>query len=310
MQVLLMFSYKALRQTAAAALFALSVTTVTTGCDTLTNLVISNEQEVAIGEEVDKQIRAEFTLLADTDPASIWANDLVQQMVPASAQFRKPSDIGEYKVKVIYDNSLVNAFAAPGGYIYIVSGLVLTAGNCAEVAGVVGHELAHVTQRHSVKKIAQSSAALGLSDIVLNEGITQSVAEGIYGFLLNTTFSRKDEKESDKVGTQIIYETGYNPYALAHMFQNLADLSAGNEPPRFLSSHPLSKDRVAAIENQIESSWPGQVQEYDDPALTYDCLLPAGSTSASFEAVKTHLRTGTVTFDLNSNQNPTAPTTP
>lgn len=296
-----MSALTSIRHSVLAAALGVSLV-ATTGCDTLTDMVISNQQEVELGASVDQQIIEEYKILKDTDPVAVWANDLVQYMVPQSAEFRKPSEIGGYKVKVIYDNDLVNAFAAPGGFVYIVSGLILESANCAEVAGVVGHELAHVTQRHSVKKIAKSSAALGLSDIILNEGLTKDVAEGVYAFLMNTTFSRKDESESDKVGTQIMYNTGYNPYALAHMFENLAELSKGKEPPRFLSSHPLSGDRAVAIRNQIEKSWPGQVDENDNQILNYDCL----GTTTGFEDIKQRLRAGTVDVRPDSGLKPPA----
>ena len=237
---------------AACALLALTAA----GCSGLSRVLISNEQELEIGAGVDLQIEAEYRILDDADPVAVWARQLVGHMVPHSARFRDPAQVNNYSVKVIYDNSLVNAFAAPGGYTYIATGLVLEAATCAEIAGVMGHELAHVTQRHGVKRLTGAAVTLGLTSAVLSGGLTQDVIVGIYGFLMNTTFSRKDETEADEVGVQIMHASGYNPYALADFFRTLARMSSGRVPT-FLSSHPDSGDRAEAIESIIRQRWSG-----------------------------------------------------
>lgn len=275
-----------------------------TGCDTISSWLISSEQEVELGEGVDDQIHLEYEIVDAEDPTAKWADDLVQNMVESANEYRNASEFGGYKVHVIYDNELVNAFAAPGGFIYIASGLVLAAESCGQVAGVVGHELAHVTQRHSVKRLAQSSAALGLSDILFEEGLTKSVIDGVYTFLVNTTFSRRDETEADKVGTAIMHASGYNPYALADMFAMLAELSAGREPPRFLSSHPLSSDRVEAIHTQIEETWGDSIQPEGDETYVKSCI----GTSLSFEEVRKFFEDGDVEIVPDTGEQP--PTEP
>lgn len=273
-----------------------------TGCDTITNLFISNGEEVEIGAQVADQIYDEYKLLDPTDPVAQWADSLVQEMVEASTDFRDPEVIGGYKVHVIYDNDLVNAFAAPGGFVYIASGLVLQTKTCGEVAGVVGHELAHVTERHSVKAMTQAAVTLGLTNAALKEGLTKEVANGVYGFLMNTTFSRKDESEADDVGTKIMHGTGYNPYALAHMFEKLAELNEGREPPEFLSSHPASAKRATAIREEIEENWPGEIQETGDPVYTYDCITQG---VIDYSEVQSRLQAGSVKVLAGSGMNPT-----
>lgn len=279
-------------QRGARALLPLAFTASLAGCggDGLSKLLISNQQERELGAGVADQIALEYKLAAVEDPVHIWANELVQNMVPASESFRRSSDIGGYKVRVINDPRLVNAFAAPGGYVYIATGLVINAESCAAVAGVVGHELAHVTQRHSVNALIKSGAVSGLADLILGDGIPTAIIDSTWSFLRSTTFSRKDESESDKVGTVIMHDSGYNPYALAHMFETLADLTAGNEPPKFLSSHPASKDRAASIRTQIEKTWKGAVIEEASPTLTYGCV----GTSVPFETVLRRIEDGLV----------------
>lgn len=278
-------------------LVLIAFASVSSGCDSISSMLISNAQEVELGAAVDEQIHDENKIVLTTDPTSIWANQLVDSMKAAANEHRQSSEFEDYKVKVIYDNDLVNAFAAPGGYIYLVSGLVLAADNCGQVAGVVAHELAHVTERHSIKRVAKHSAALGLTDLIFEQGLTKSVIDGVYTFLLQTTFSRRDETQADEVGATIMHDSGYNPYALAGMFQKFADLSDGREPPRFLSSHPLSKDRVQAIQKQIAETWPDEnIQQSNDPVYSTDCL----STDLNFEEVQELFRSGNVAVDPNT----------
>lgn len=255
-----------------------------TGCDGLTSFFVSNEQEVQLGFEVSKEIDQDYTLFAEDDPVTQWATQLVDGMTPAADAFRESEKFDGYKVHVIDDNSLVNAFAAPGGFVYIASGLVLASDTCAEVAGVVGHEMAHVTERHSAKSLAKNAATLGLSDFLLNDGITKDIAEGVYVFAMQTHFSRKDESAADRVGAEIMYETGYNPYALADMFRFLGDQGTSpNKLTQFFSSHPESTERANTIEKQIEDSW-DDVQKTGGQ-YTYGCL----GTTLDFQEVKTRL---------------------
>lgn len=290
MNAMLITSYHRLPLLLLAFFFTLTLS----ACDTLTSFVVSDAQEVEIGAEVDHEIRDEFRVLPASDPATKWAEALVASLNDAADDYRDSSRIDDYKVHVIDDNELINAFAAPGGYIYIVSGLILQADDCAEVAGVVGHELAHVTQRHSAKSLAKNAAAFGLTDIFLNEGAIKESTELLYAFVQGTAFSRKDETEADKVGANIVYNSGYHPKGLANMFRTLGNIAPDEEPKdpskmnrflEFFSSHPDSARRVKAIENQIEKDWP----DVDtDGQHTYDCVN-LGNGVMSFSEVQQHL---------------------
>lgn len=297
--------FAALPSLAARAIAPLALTATVVGCGGggISQLLISDQQEQEIGAGVHDQLAAEYKLANDNDPVTLWANQLVQYMVPHSEQFRPSSNIGGYKVAVINDPTLVNAFAAPGGYVYIATGLVVNATSCAEVAGVVGHELAHVTQRHSVKAMTKGAAVGGIADLILGEGISANVINLAWSFLQNTTFSQKAEAESDKIGTTIMHDSGYNPYALAHMFETLADLSAGKEPPKFLSSHPASKDRAASIRRQIEKSWGDTVTEDANPDFEYGCL----GTTLTFDDVIARINAGQVTTKPGTGTKPPSP---
>jgi predicted Zn-dependent protease len=269
------------------AILVIASGAVATGCG---GALVSNEQERQIGADVSQQVAAEYRTVAEGDPVARWADQLVQAMVPASEEFRDPDEFGGYKVEVIAADDLVNAFAVPGGYLYFATGIILQADTCAELAGVVGHEIAHVTERHSAEKLSQSAVASSLATVVLGEGLPSQIAQATWSFLQSTTFSRQDEKEADEVGTQILYETGYNPYALAEMFRKLGE-SGGPRPPEFLSSHPDPDNRVEAIHDLIQNKYGSRVRPNE--TQTYDCI----GTRLTLEQVKERIRNGQLQLD-------------
>lgn len=257
----------------------------------LGGVLVSNEKEVEMGAGVDQQLRAEFRLAAGSDPAAQWLAQFIGPLVQASAQFRDPNLIGGYKVAVIVDDALVNAFAAPGGYTYISTGLILQSETCAEIAGVMGHELAHVTERHGVKAIEEAYGIQFVSELFLGEGLASDAAQTIYLFFQNTQFSQEHESEADSVGLRISHDGGYNPYGLVDFFQRLLALQDGPQPPKFLSSHPATSDRITEVTDQIESRY-GQAV---DPGTTqtYDCI----GTSMKLEQLKAHIRSGQIAIE-------------
>jgi predicted Zn-dependent protease len=249
--------------------------------------LISNQQEVELGRGIHDQIRAEYRLVAEDDPLTQWAVELTDPLVTASARFRDPAEIEGYSVRVIADDELVNAFAAPGGYTYLSTGLILQSGTCSEIAGVMGHELAHVTERHGIERVEKGMAAQTLADMLLEEGLAKDAAVTIWAFLQSTKFSREDESEADAVGLQIAHDAGYNPYGLVVFFEKLIVLSGGKSPPSFLSSHPASADRVKAVSADIQDRYGGDVQR-DRAPPAIDCE----GTKMSLEQVKARIRDG------------------
>ena len=250
----------------------------TTGCGSL----ITPKQELKIGVGVHEELKKQYTLVDASDPLALWAKEFVAPMESASREFRDPAEIGGYKVSVIADDALVNAFAAPGGYTYIATGLILQAQSCAEIAGVMGHELAHVTQKHGVKSLETAMAAQALSDMLLGEGsISSQAAQAVLGVLQSTKFSRDDESESDEVGLQISAKSGYNPYGLAEFFKKLLGSSGG--VPQFLSSHPATDERIASVKAQIK-------KRYGNKYSLADVHKGACKTKLQLDAVKARIK--------------------
>lgn len=278
----------AFRNTIAPILLALSFSLTLGACSTLTSFFVSDKQEEELGFQVADQIEHDYKLLPENHAVTKWATELVGGMTEASGDFREPERFHGYKVHVINDDELVNAFAAPGGFVYITTGLILASETCAEVAGVVGHEMAHVTQRHSAQRLAKDAATIGLSDFLLKDGILKDLGQAAYAVAMETHFSQKDESEADRVGAQIMYHSGYNPYALADMFLILSkqEPDGRSKLASFFSSHPESKKRAAAIESQIENSW-DDVQRTADEHHIYDCV---GASPDTLDGVKALLQ--------------------
>ncbi len=255
----------------------------------LGGFLISDAQEEEMGRGVHDQIQYEFQLAEPTDPISIWAAELVTPLVNASTPFRDPAGFNGYKVAVIVKDDLVNAFAAPGGYTYITTGLILQALTCGEIAGVMGHELGHVTERHGVKKIEEAFAISIITEWFLGEGLAADAATTIYSFMLSTEFSQEDESESDIVGLQIAYNAGYNPYGLVAFFDKLLSLSGpNNEFTQFFSSHPATEDRIADTTAEIERRYGDTVEPWT--TQTYDCV----GTQLSLAQAQAHVQSGTI----------------
>lgn len=217
--------------------------------------LISDKQELQIGAGVDQEIEKEYRIVAASDPLAKWAKEFIKPFATASKQFRNPNDFKGYKIEVIADDKLVNAFAAPGGYVYISTGLIKQASDCAEIAGVMGHELAHVTERHSAQQIEKTFAVQLASDFFLEDGLTKTAAQTLFQFIQATTFSREHEREADDVGLRISRDAGYDPDGLARFFQKLLKLQRGSAPPEFLSSHPATDDRIRDVRAAIKKRY-------------------------------------------------------
>lgn len=276
---------------------ALAWLTTTTGC--AAGFLISPQQEKQIGAGVDEQIEERFPVVAEDDPVAQWMEEFLEPLVAASAPYREPEDVGGYEVEVLVNDDVVNALAAPGGYVYVTTGLILMADSCDELAGVMAHELAHVTERHSVAQIERAFTAQQLAGFFLEAGIARQAALTLFGFLQATTFSRAQEREADVVGTQIMYRAGYNPYGLVNFFEELLRMERerGRGLPEFLSSHPATQDRIADIRALVREQFGARVEPGD--LRTNDCI----GTELSLDQVQELIRRGELEIEPGTGEN-------
>jgi predicted Zn-dependent protease len=205
----------------------------------------SLEKEVSTGRQLAAEVDREAKFV--DDPVITEYINRVGQNIVLHSDSKVP-----FTIKVI-DSDEVNAFALPGGFFYVNKGLILAADNEAEVAGVMAHEIAHVAARHAMENMRKGQWIEGLAMVgsIFTGGITGMVYQNLAGFGLLAVFlkfSRGAESEADKLGVQYMYAAGYDPNAMATMFEKLA--SQNKKKPGFLSkafsTHPQSVDRMEA----------------------------------------------------------------
>lgn len=204
-------------------------------------MLMSEKQEIAMGTAYDPSIVASFGLYPDDD-IQAFINEKGQQMAKVSHRANL-----NYEFKVL-DSPVVNAFALPGGYVYFTRGILAHFNNEAEFAGVLGHEIGHITARHSAKQYSkQIIGQLGLIvGIVVSEEFAKYADVANTGMqLLFLKFGRDAESESDRLGVEYSTKIGYDAHEMADFFETLNRLSGGSENriPVFASTHPDPVDR-------------------------------------------------------------------
>lgn len=211
-------------------------------------ILISTSQEVSIGKEFASEV--DSTNPVSGDSVIIAYVDEVGQKI---ARISDRADL-TYHFSVI-DTPVVNAFACPGGFIYVYTGLLKTMDNEAQLAGVLAHEISHVVARHGVKRLQQILGLQVLLSIALGESselTQQAVGTGI-GVLLQG-YSRDNEFDADEYGTLYMQKGGYNPEGMVQLLEKLQEMSK-HDPGFFekiMATHPPTKDRIQRVQRQIQ----------------------------------------------------------
>jgi len=218
----------------------------------------SEQQEKAMGKQYSDELKTKLDLVQDSFVYS-YINQIGQKLAQNSLR----PDIG-YEFQVV-NTGEINAFALPGGYIYINRGLINTAGSESEVAGVIGHEIAHVVGRHSTN---QMSKQLLLTGLVMGAGIGVGAKSERWGEIIGALggvgvaltsmkFSRDHERQADRLGMATMVQSGYDPSGMISMFQrlNTESMKKGSSAMTFMSTHPLPAERVKNMEAEVRSQY-------------------------------------------------------
>lgn len=216
------------------------------------------QMERKVGEQIMRQIRRDPDYVSDPEVA-LYIQAMGQRLVAVSPEARQ-----EFEFFVVRD-PLVNAFAMPGGYIGVHSGLIIAARSESEVASVVAHEVAHVTQRHLARQLQKQNQVSMLSLAGLVVGLVaarsnpQAASAAIVGaqavpvatFL---TYSRDFEREADRVGFSYLQQSGYDVFGMPAFFERLQQASRlyDNNAPGYLRTHPVTSERLADMQNRVE----------------------------------------------------------
>ncbi len=213
----------------------------------------SPDDDVNIGKQVSQKAEQELPLLNDRR-VDDYLNRLGRRLADKAPGPRFP-----YQFKAVNDKS-INAFALPGGFMYVHRGVIEAAANEAQLAGVMGHEIGHVALRHGTSQASKAAATqigAGLLGGLLGGGgsLAGLTAQLVAGFSANSLllkFSRDAERQADIIGTQILYDTTMDPRAMAQFFEKLAAESKGKRPPEFFSSHPNPENRTEKVTAEVE----------------------------------------------------------
>ncbi len=212
--------------------------------------LFSEKEEIALGKQTDEEIKAQYGIY--DDPA---LTAYVERVGQSMTQLTHRPHLTYYFA--VLDTPVVNAFAVPGGYIYVTRGILAMMNSEAELAVVLAHELGHVNARHSMSKLsqlmlAQFGLAVGAAISETFAKITGAASIGIQ--LLFLKFSRDDEREADALGVEYSRKGGYNPSEMVNFFtslEKLGDLSGGQSLPGFLSTHPLTSNRIQNTKDML-----------------------------------------------------------
>jgi len=222
------------------------------GCQSARSInIFTTAQEVEIGRQVSAEVEQQNKLLAD--PAVVNYVSQVGEKVAAKAT-RQDVD---YAFKVIDNSKEINAFAVPGGNVYVYSGLLTQMKTESELAAVLGHEVAHISLRHSMRTLTKQAGFDLLLAVVLGENAPawQSTLGNLVGNVTFLQFSKDDESDADEEGLSYMYNAGYDPQGMVDLLTLFTTLQQ-KEPSKievFLSSHPAPKERVGEVKELIRN---------------------------------------------------------
>ena len=237
--------------------------------------ILKPKDDVEIGRQSVREAEGQLQILNDVR-ATTYIRTLGKNLA-TYAPNNDPVYIFEFK---IVNDTAINAFALPGGFIYVNRGAIAAADNEAQIAGVMAHEIGHVVMRHGTHQMSKAyleKMGLGIVGGIFGGGALGSIINATGGFGLNALFlhySREMESEADLIGTQILHDAGYDPKAMVDFFEKIQVQSKGNTS-QFFSDHPNPANRISDVQKEI---------------VKLDGALPNPKTDTSeFQAMKTEV---------------------
>jgi predicted Zn-dependent protease len=234
--------------------------------------MFSPRQDVEVGQQVARDAERQLPMLNNAR-VDQYVNALGRRLAAQAPGERYP-----YRFRVVNDGA-INAFALPGGPIYVNRGLIAAADSEAQLAGVIAHEIAHVALRHGTNQASKAAAAQVplalLGRLIGNDSTKDMLAQLGAGFAVNSIllkYSRTAESQADILGTQILHDAGYDPRAMAQFFQKME--RGGVE---FLSNHPSPDNRIARVNQEIRALGGAPRRAAANSAAFYDVKRTAGS---------------------------------
>ncbi len=221
---------------------------VDTGQRVAANALVPPADEIAIGKEMKKELAKDLKMHKDPE-VQAYIDKMGKRM---AGRVKSPVPLNFH---VVDDDKQVNAFAIPGGDIYIFTGLLKLADDDAEVACVIGHEISHVTERHIAEGLVKQygiQTVLGLA-LGKDPGLISQIAAGLAGNGVMLKFSRDAERDADEHGLPLCNVAGYDPNGFVRMFKKIKALGESSKVLAFLQSHPLPSERIEKAQERIKT---------------------------------------------------------
>lgn len=224
---------------------------------------LSPRQEVTLGLQARSKMAAQY--------GGLYPDSALQSYIDrVGARVVKQSDAAQsaypYEFHLLRDPKTINAFALPGGQVFITAGLLSRLNSEAQLAGVLGHEVGHVVARHGAEHLAKQQLGGALVNAVgiaasddPNHARQAAIVAQAVNQLVSLRYGREDELESDRLGFRFMTEAGYNPKGIVELMQILNSTRQGGQPPEFLSTHPNPANRFEQLQALIAKTYPNGI---------------------------------------------------
>lgn len=232
---------------------------------------ITPKQEIALGLQAAPEMAAQFGGLSNDETARRRVDEIGRRLVSRSGA--KQTDY-PFEFHLLADDQTINAFALPGGPVFLTTALYERLTTNGQIAGVLGHEIGHIVARHGAEHIAKAQLAQGLTGAAViatydpdrPSTMRTAAVAAMIGQLVSLRYGRSDEIESDKLGVRFTAEAGYDPRAMIHVMEVLAEAGRGRgQPPEFFSTHPNPDRRIERIQAAIKETFPNGVSDNLEP---------------------------------------------
>ena len=230
------------------------------------HITMSVDQEKQLGLQAAPEMAAKMggAISPERDRRAALVGEVGRRIVQHSDAVRSPY-FGNYHFFLLDDDRTVNAFALPGGQVFITTGLFDKLGDESELAGVLGHEIGHVVNRHSAQQMAKGrlgqllSVAVGVGASGNDRGRDAALVAAMVNQMSQLHYSRADESEADRVGLKYMAQAGYDPSGMLDVMRVLKSVSQGDRQPEFLATHPLPETRLEEIAAILKQDYPNGI---------------------------------------------------